>query len=55
LDAYRGTVLWDGRERPVVVLATEGGSAIGMSLLYGYRLAIDVVASGPVRIEPLVT
>ena len=51
LDIYRATVVWDGLPRPLYVMATEGVSLIGMSLLYGYRVVMDVVDGGIVTIE----
>lgn len=45
-------VVWDGQDREVLVLASEGGPLVGMSLLYGYRVVIDVVDGGIVTVEP---
>ena len=50
-ETYTATVIWDGAEKPVLVLASEGGPLIGMSLLYGYRVIMDVVDGGIVTIE----
>ena len=47
------TALWDGQEREVFVLAAEGGPLVGMSLLYGFRLTVDVVDGGVVTIKAL--
>ena len=52
-NVHIATVLWDGQERDVFVLAAEGGPLLGMSLLYGFRLTIDVVDGGSVIIEAL--
>ena len=47
-------VLWQGEERIVQVLSTDDGKAlVGMSLLYGNRLTLEVVPDGKVTIEPL--
>ena len=35
----------------VQVLATDGDAVLGMSLLYGYRVIIDIVDGGFVTIE----
>ncbi len=51
LNIYRATVIWDGQPRPVQVMETEEVSLIGMSLLYGYRVILDVVDGGFVTIE----
>ena len=50
-DLYAATLLWDGQEREVLVLATGGEPLIGMALLRGYQLFIDVIDGGPVTIE----
>src|SRR5947209_6602282 len=38
MDYYRVTVVWDGRDRDILVLAAESAPLVGMSLLYGYDL-----------------
>ncbi len=48
---YRATVLWDGQERDVSVLATDSGTLIGMKMLRGYRFRMTVVDGGEVEIE----
>ena len=53
LKRYITKVLWHGVERNVSVLQAEGGPLIGMSLLYGSRLILDVVMHGDVTITPL--
>ena len=50
---YLGIVLWQGENRIVQVLRTSGKPLIGMSLLYGNRLTLDVVTDGEVTIETL--
>ena len=52
-DVYIVTLLWDGQERDIFVLAAEGGPLVGMSLLEGFRLAVDVIENGAVTIEAL--
>ena len=51
MNIYRATVIWDGLPRPVQVMETEDASLLGMSLLYGYRVIMDVVDGGTVTIE----
>jgi clan AA aspartic protease len=46
------TILWDGANQEVHVLATEGGVLVGMRMLYGHQVYLDVVDGGEVRIEP---
>jgi predicted aspartyl protease len=53
LNCYWVTLLWDGQPRRIVVVAADDRPLIGMSLLYGSRVTLDVVDGGPVTIEPL--
>lgn len=48
---YRAHVIWHGEERTTGVLATAGGSLIGMSLLRDSKLTIAIVPGGEVEIE----
>lgn len=50
---HQGVVLWDGQERDVVVHCLEGEPLIGMSLLDGHLLSMQVVDGGAVTIVPL--
>lgn len=50
-DTSVATVLWDDQQKNILVLASEGGPLVGMSLLYGYRVILDVVDGGTVTIE----
>ena len=50
---YIGMVLWLGENRIVQVLRTDSRPLVGMSLLYGNRLTLDVVTDGEVTIETL--
>jgi clan AA aspartic protease len=54
LDVYRVRVLWEGRRRPVEVLATGGGALAGMSLIWGHRVNLSATEDGEVIIEALV-
>jgi clan AA aspartic protease len=53
LDTYRLTVLWDGEEREVEVLAMDGEPLLGMSMLDGSDLRLQVTDGGLVTIEAL--
>ena len=53
LRVYRGAVRWHEGLAAVRVIEIEGGPVLGMALLHGSRLTVDVVRDGPVRIEPL--
>ncbi len=53
LDVYLAKVVGHSHEREVLVLQTEGGPLIGMSLLYGNRVMLTIVNGGNVTIDPL--
>jgi len=52
-DLFRAEVDWDGEIRSVLVHCAETVPLLGMSLMYGSRLSIDVVDGGSVRLEPI--
>jgi clan AA aspartic protease len=51
-DLHRITILWDSREVEVEAVVTTGGVLVGMSLLRGFQLFVDVVEGGEVLIQP---
>ena len=51
LLTFAATVLWHGKLLRVTAMEAEGGALVGMALLYGSRLTMDVLEDGPVRIE----
>ncbi|CAN5545425.1 MAG: clan AA aspartic protease [Actinomycetota bacterium] len=53
LEIFRTRILWDGEERGVQILASGGDPLIGMSLLHGHEINIEVKVDGAVRISPL--
>ena len=53
LDVYDGTVSWNGRERPIYVDAIDAETLVGMGLLRGHSLRVDVVRDGMVTVEAL--
>lgn len=53
LRKFEGTVEWDGVPRDIIVLEASGGALVGMSMLHGSRVMLDVVDGGPVTIAPL--
>ena len=53
LDMYLAKVLWHGQEREVLILEAEDGPLVGMSLLYGSCVMLEVVDNGTVTIGPL--
>ncbi|MCU0567645.1 MAG: clan AA aspartic protease [Oculatellaceae cyanobacterium Prado106] len=52
-DFYAGTVIWDGQYRTIDIAASETEPLLGMAMLYGYRLQIDTIEGGIVKIEAL--
>jgi clan AA aspartic protease len=53
LPMYRATVSWDGSLRLVDVDAAESDALVGMALLDGYELRIQVAEGGAVTIEAM--
>lgn len=54
LRTYSGRIVWDGLEREINVLAAAGGDPLlGLGLLEGYHLGIEVVDGGRVQIRRL--
>ena len=52
-DLYAATIIWDGQYREIDIAESETEPLIGMALLYGYRLQIDAIENGIVRIKAL--
>ncbi len=52
-DIYAAEVAWDGGWRPLLVWAVSNEVLLGMLLLAGHELRIEVVPDGPVEISPL--
>ena len=50
---FAGEVHWLGQWRRVFVLETDGEPLVGMALMRGCRLLIDVIDGGSVEIQPL--
>jgi clan AA aspartic protease len=51
-DIYMATLLWNGQDRDIQILASEAHPLVGMSLLKGFRITIDAVDGGEVHIAP---
>jgi len=51
LAVYEVAVEWHGRLVIAPALEAEGGALLGMALLHGSRLTMDVVESGQLQIE----
>ena len=52
-DSYAGIVVWDRRPVSVLVEAADTTPLVGMELLYGFELKINVQRRGQVTIKPL--
>ena len=52
-DEYLGTVFWNKQARTVEIDAANTTPLVGMELLRGHRLSIDVIESGVLTIEAL--
>jgi clan AA aspartic protease len=52
-DFYAGTVIWDGQYRKIDIAESDTEPLLGMALLYGYRLQVDTIEGGIVKIEAL--
>ena len=52
-DIYEGTVLWDGRLRRIAVDEASAAPLVGMALLQGYELNVQVRNGGSVTIKVL--
>jgi clan AA aspartic protease len=53
LAIYQAAVVWDRRERPVFVVESESNALVGMELLTGFELKIQVRPTGKVSIKRL--
>ena len=52
---HRATVLWDGETRQIRVAALDSEPLVGMELLAGYRLTMQIFPGGRVEIVSLAT
>ena len=52
-DIYETTVVWHGRPKRVAVDEVDCDPLIGMSLLQGCELTVEVVDGGRVIVRPL--
>jgi clan AA aspartic protease len=52
-DVYVGQLVWDGKERRVLVDETDAEPLVGMALLNGYELKMQVRPGGKVTIKRL--
>lgn len=52
-DLYTAIVIWDGQYREIYIAESETEPLLGMALLYGYRLQVNTIEGGSVKIEAL--
>jgi len=52
-DVCVGTVMWDGKERRILVDKADTDPLVGMALLKGYELRMEVRSRGKVTIKQL--
>ncbi len=52
-DMYKATVIWDGKTQIIDVAASEADPLVGMGLLYGFKVQMEVIERGVVIIEAL--
>ncbi|MGB7086462.1 MAG: clan AA aspartic protease [Phormidesmis sp.] len=52
-DMYRASVIWNGQTQVIDVAASEADPLMGMGLLYGSKIQIEVVENGLVTIETM--
>lgn len=52
---YAASVLWLGEQRSVRVFEMGDKPLVGMRMLAGSRVTMDVIDGGPVTIEPFAT
>jgi len=53
LNHFEVLVEWDGQRRRVSALEVDRGALVGMRLLEGFRMTMDIAEDGPVCIERL--
>lgn len=52
-EIYKAAVIWDGKDQIVDVAASDADPLVGMGLLYGFKLQIETIEGGTVKIEAL--
>lgn len=52
-DVYAGEVLWDGKVRRILVYEADSDPLVGMALLRGYELKMQVRSRGRITIKRL--
>lgn len=52
-EVFRAALLWDGETRVVELDAAETDPLVGMDMIHGHEMRMEVVSQGPVTIERL--
>ncbi len=52
-DIHEAVILWDGRPRRIAVDVADTEPLLGMGLLYGHELNLQVIEGGSALIKPL--
>ena len=50
-DIYEAVIIWDRQSRVIPIDEAESDPLLGMSLMKGYKLSIDVLENGIVTLE----
>lgn len=53
-EVYSGRVIWDGKARSILVDQADADSLVGMRLLRGYELKVQVRNRGKIIIKRMV-
>jgi clan AA aspartic protease len=52
-ELYKASVIWDGQNKIIDVVASDAEPLVGMGLLYGFKLQVEAVEGGRVAIEAM--
>ena len=52
-DVYSARIIWDGKFRTIKVNEADTDSLVGLGLLYGYQMCIQVTDGGSFEIRSL--
>lgn len=52
-ELYKASVIWDGQNKLIDVVASDAEPLVGMGLLYGFKLQVEAVEGGRVTIEAM--
>ncbi|MCU0569986.1 MAG: clan AA aspartic protease [Oculatellaceae cyanobacterium Prado106] len=52
-ELYKASVIWDGQNKLIDVVASDAEPLVGMGLLYGFKLQVEAVEGGRVTVEAM--